>query len=282
MIRTRTIDFDGVGAHIREVAAEHILPFFGKLGPNQIAFKTGDDPVTIADKNAESALSDRLSRLLPGSKVLGEETFAADSAVLEHLSCESPVWIIDPIDGTRNFIAGKRQFGVIVALAERNQTIAGWIYDPTSNEVVTAERGSGAFYKGQRLKTATPPSFYDMHGFLGDRLVLAREKGDPSGAAPRFDVMTAGAHEYPRLVLDEPHFGGSYPQSHFRASKFHTTPWDDAAGVLIFEEAGGFAAHWDGSSYDSSAMHRGLVLASNRELWQELKDWCLRFIKLSA
>src|SRR5271168_2971050 len=98
------LDIDAVTAIIREVAEEHILPRFRNLKSADIAFKIGDDPVTIADKEAESALSARLSSLLKGSKVVGEEAFAANPRVLESFSGESPVWIIDPIDGTRNFV----------------------------------------------------------------------------------------------------------------------------------------------------------------------------------
>ena len=94
--------------------------------------------MTIADKEAESALSARLLGLLPGSKVVGEEAFAYDSGILRQFFGESPVWIIDPIDGTRNFTRSSPEFGVIVALAKQNQVVAGWICDPTSGDVVVA------------------------------------------------------------------------------------------------------------------------------------------------
>jgi len=97
------------------------MPRFRRLRSSDIAFKIGDDPVTIADKAAEKALSQRLLALLPDSTVVGEEDCAANPCVLERFSGESPVWIIDPIDGTRNFVAGKPTFGGIVALAKRNQ-----------------------------------------------------------------------------------------------------------------------------------------------------------------
>src|ERR1700744_4790279 len=114
---------------IQEVADEHILPHFCNLKAADVTYKIGDDPVTIADKEAEKALSTRLLDLLPGSNVVGEEAFHADKGILDRLFSESPVWIIDPVDGTRNFVRGSSEFGVIVALAERNQTIDGWIYD---------------------------------------------------------------------------------------------------------------------------------------------------------
>ena len=276
-------DQEAVTTIIRDVAAEYILPRFRNLESGDIAFKTGDDPVTIADQEAENALSARLSDLLPGSKVLGEEAFATNQGVLKALDSESPVWIIDPIDGTRNFVKGSSEFGVIVALAEQNQTIAGWIYDPTSNDVVSAEKGSGAYHQGIRLKVLPSRPLTEMHGFLGDRLVsFYKNKNLINKLQPDFDVMSAGAHEYPRLVINSPHFGKSTRQSHFRASFLHSYPWDDAAGVLIHAESGGYASFWDGRAYQPSILYQGLALAPDEDSWYQLKNWCMTFADLPS
>jgi fructose-1,6-bisphosphatase/inositol monophosphatase family enzyme len=275
-----SVDIDAVTGIIREVAATCVLPRFRNLAKTDIAFKIGDDPVTIADKEAEIALSTRLLDLLPGSKAMGEEGFALDNRLLELISGESPTWIIDPIDGTRNFVGGNPEFGVIVSLAEQNQLIAGWIYDPTSSEIVTAESGSGAWFKGNKLKALPSVPLSEMQGFLGDRLMAAYEKTKHGKAAPVFTEMTAGSHEYPRLVLDVPHFQKQKPQAHFRASLYYATPWDDAAGVLIHREAGGYAAFWNGEPYNPSVMHKGLALAPDKDSWHELKNWCQSFAEL--
>jgi fructose-1,6-bisphosphatase/inositol monophosphatase family enzyme len=275
-----SVDIDAVTTIIREVAAEKILPRFRNLQVGDVAFKLGDDPVTIADKEAESELSARLSGLLKGSKTVGEEAFAANPSILEAFFGESPVWVIDPIDGTRNFVRGSPQFGVIISLAQQNQLVAGWIYDPTSNEVVAAERGSGAWYRGQRLRIAPPVPLANMHGFLGDRLLVAYEGKKPMGKKPVFEKMRAAAHEYPRLVLDRAHFGKEEQQVHFRISYAYATPWDDGAGVLIHREAGGYSAFWDGTPYQPSEMNRGLALAPDKESWQVLKAWCRTFTDL--
>jgi fructose-1,6-bisphosphatase/inositol monophosphatase family enzyme len=276
------IDPDRVTRHIQEVAEEHILPYFRNLKAEHIAYKIGDDPVTIADKEAESALSTRLLDLLPGSNVVGEEAFATDKSIFNRFSGESPVWIIDPVDGTRNFAKGNREFGVIVALAKQNQGIAGWIYDPTSGEVLVAEKGSGAYYKGKKLSVLPAKAFPELRGALSPRIIEPyRKSKNSSGVAPIFEEMAAGAHEYPRLVIDAPHFGKSAPKSiHFRAGLTQTYPWDDAAGVLIHSEAGGYAATWRGDPYSVSVIDRGLLLAPDRDSWQELKNWCASFCEL--
>jgi fructose-1,6-bisphosphatase/inositol monophosphatase family enzyme len=275
------IDIQAVKNAIQEVAEAEILPFFRKLKPEHIAFKVGDDPVTIADKAAESALSTRLLDLLPGSKVVGEEVFATDKGVIDRFFGESPVWIIDPIDGTRNFVRGSPEFGVIVALAERNQIIAGWIYDPTSKEVFTAEKGGGAYYRGERLKVLPALPLPGMLGYLSDNLLADYEKAKKPGAdEPAFERMVVGAHEYPRLVLNRPHFGKNKPQIHFRASKRQTFPWDDAAGVLIHAEAGGYAANWRNEPYHPAVLDRGLLTAPDEDSWHRLRDWFRGFSEL--
>lgn len=275
------VDIETVTSIIREVAAKHILPHFRNLKTADIAYKVGDDPVTIADKETEKALSARLLDLLPGSKVMGEEDFSANPGVFESLSGESPVWIIDPVDGTRNFVAGKDEFGVIVALAEQNQLLAGWIYSPASDEIITTEKGAGAYYKGQKLKVSPSKPLPQMEGFLGDRLLELYKKASLSNDVPPiFEMMRAGAHEYPRLVMGETSYTKNKPQLHFRASAFYSTPWDDAAGVLIHQEAGGYSAFWDGSAYRPSVMHQGLALAPDKDSWEALRDWCRTFTDL--
>lgn len=275
------VNMDHVVSIIHEVSDEYILPRFQNLTSGEISFKIGDDPVTIADKEAEIALSERLSELLPGSKVLGEEAFATNQRISEHLFSESPVWIIDPIDGTRNFVKGSSDFGVIVALAEQNQTIAGWIYNPTSKEVLYSEKGSGTYFKGKKRRVLPAQELSKMHGFLGIQMIDYYEKFNLSNMIePSFQTMSAGAHEYPRLVLNEAHFGKNVPQSHFRASFAYSYPWDDAAGVLIHKESGGYSAFWDGRAYCPSIMNEGLALAPDEDSWHHLKEWCMTFAQL--
>ncbi|MDP9127574.1 MAG: inositol monophosphatase [Pseudomonadota bacterium] len=276
------VDIDAVTTIIREVAAAFILPRFRNLQPGDTSFKIGDDPVTIADQEAELALSERLMGLLEGSKVVGEEAFSTNRGVLERISGPSPVWIIDPIDGTRNFVEGNTEFGVIVALAKQNQTIAGWLYDPTSAEVITAEKGAGAWYQGRKLKVAAPTTLSEASGFLCGELYGAGQKafGD-NNIGPRFKPIRAGIHEYPRLLAGGPYFGATAPPIHFRASLRQSNPWDDAAGVLIHQEAGGYSAFWDGTPYRPSVMDKGLAVATDQARWDELAGWLARLTALS-
>ncbi|NTU76821.1 MAG: inositol monophosphatase, partial [Alphaproteobacteria bacterium] len=230
------INHEEVENILREVAETIILPRFRNLHEGDIDFKIGDDPVTIADKEAELALSTRLSALLPGSTVVGEEAFFINPGVLSRFSGESPVWIIDPIDGTRAFVGGEPEFGIIVALAEQNQTVAGWHYDPTSKEVVSAEKGAGAYHNGRKLRVLAPDLLQNMVGSIIE--TPAKESfaatpvwanGLPEARKPNFMQITYSCHEYPRLVVAGPHFSYSGQQRHFRVARTFCTPWDDAA-----------------------------------------------------
>ncbi|GAA2751583.1 hypothetical protein GCM10010440_64410 [Kitasatospora cinereorecta] len=99
-------DVSEVDRIVREVAEQEIVSRFGRLVAGEIAEKAPGDLVTVADRAAEEALTARLTALLPGSAVVGEEAVSADPGVLKALDGPDPVWIVDPIDGTHNFVAG--------------------------------------------------------------------------------------------------------------------------------------------------------------------------------
>jgi fructose-1,6-bisphosphatase/inositol monophosphatase family enzyme len=248
-----------------------------------IAFKCGDDPVTIADKEAEKELTNRLLGLLPASKVVGEEAFASNNGILAEFSGESPVWIIDPLDGTKAFVASDPVYGVIVALAEQNQTIAGILYDPTSKEAVMAEKGAGAYFKGKKLSALPPAPLQEMKGILGLRLREPLE-GDFQEAVekgPRYTRMLSACHDYASLVVDEPHFARRLDgRLHFHSTYATCTPWDNAAGILIHAEAGGYTAHWNGKPFRPGDYDCGVLSAPDKDSWMEIRSWVSTFREL--
>jgi fructose-1,6-bisphosphatase/inositol monophosphatase family enzyme len=137
----RMIDPESVANYIRETARAVILPRFRALGQDDVREKKPGDPVTIADTEAEQELTRRLAAVIPGANVLGEESVAEDASRLAWLSAEAPVWIIDPIDGTSNFVRGNDGFAVIVALARQGTVEAGWIYNPLGDVMISALKG---------------------------------------------------------------------------------------------------------------------------------------------
>lgn len=252
----------GVLNAMRDASARAILPRYRKLAATDIVDKAADDVVTIADHESEAIVTDALARLLPEAAIVGEEAAHADAAVMTHLA-DRLCWIIDPLDGTNNFAAGKPPFGVIVALVEGGDTVAGWLYDPLTGRFCHAARGKGAFIGEDRVAaraTGHNPAVAAIS------LVFAspkRREELKTHIAPHYslvDIPRCAAEQYPRLVL------GENDVSIFE----RTLPWDHAAGVLFVNEAGGKAARLDGSPYRVDEDRTGLIGAASPALWDEL------------
>ena len=160
--RMQSALLERLGQVLREVAQREIAPRFRRLAPGDVIGKpTADDPndlVTAADRAAEAELTLRLPELVPGSSVVGEEAVAADPGLLERLRGDAPVWIVDPLDGTRNFAAGRGPFGSMVALVERGTLLASGIYFIEGDRMFLAERGLGAYENGKRIAPRAPSS----------------------------------------------------------------------------------------------------------------------------
>ncbi|MGQ3177822.1 MAG: inositol monophosphatase family protein, partial [Blastomonas fulva] len=119
---------------IRTVAREVVLHHYQQLSSAQISEKTPGDLVTIADQESERRLSAGLAAILPQASIVGEEAVEADPVLIERVN-DSTAWIIDPIDGTHNYAHGHPPFGIIIALVERGETVAGWLYDPLADRM---------------------------------------------------------------------------------------------------------------------------------------------------
>ncbi|MEM6907207.1 MAG: inositol monophosphatase family protein [Pseudomonadota bacterium] len=244
---------------MRFAAQRSMLPRFRALVEGDVEMKGEDDPVTIVDREVEAFLTEALTKLSPGVAVVGEEAVHADASVLERLS--EQCWIIDPLDGTANFTEGKEPFGIIVALADAGETVAGWIYDPNKDRLCHTRKGEGAFINGERITAATtgqePPVTAVSRTFLTDEQnAMVDAKLAPHYAL--VDIPRCAAEQYPRLAL------GENDVSSFK----RTLAWDHAAGVLWLNEAGGKAARLDGSPYRVDENDRpGLVGASSPAIW---------------
>ena len=254
---------NAVAALMRDAAIRAILPRWQSLSADQIDAKAADDVVTIADKEAELILAEGLAKILPEATIVGEEAAFADPALLDRLG-DTLCWIVDPLDGTNNFAQGKPPFGVMVALAEAGETIAGWIYDPLSHRLSHAHRGGGAWLGEERVAArstgANPPIAAISLVFMDQ----AKREAMKQQIAPHYtlvDIPRCAAEQYPRLVL------GVNDLSIFE----RTLAWDHAAGVLFVNEAGGMAARPDGRPYRVDEAHLpGLIGAASPALWHGL------------
>lgn len=253
-----------VQAILRDVSEQIILPHYQNLRTSDIEEKSPGDLVTIADKRSEEMLSEELALLLPDAAIVGEESAATDQSLLSGLS-DQQAWIIDPIDGTGNFASGKPPFGVIIALSEANETVAGWLYDPLTDRICFAAKGWGAHINGDKLTSANDPAGKPVAalatGFMTDERRNALH-GRAEAHYEIVDIPRCAAEQYPRLA------GGTNHISIFERS----LPWDHAAGILFLNEAGGKAARWDGSSYRPADQKTGLLGASSPKLWDEAAE----------
>ncbi|MGK5680686.1 inositol monophosphatase family protein [Actinoplanes sp. URMC 104] len=258
---------DQVAELIREVAATIVLPRWRHLATDEIDQKAPGDLVTIADKESERALTRGLTALLPGSAVVGEESVAADPSVLDRLGNGGAVWIVDPVDGTNNFAAGKKPFAVMVALLRDGEPAASWILDVPGDNLTVAEAGSGAYRDGVRLKTRTDdPGVGTLRGVVASHYLPERLRRVAAGNATAFGQVTKGHHcagyEYPAVAVDEQQF----------ALFWRILPWDHVPGSLIIREAGGMALHLDGTPYRPTDSERGLLIAANDDIWRTARD----------
>lgn len=261
-------DFDKVSAILRETAVVEILPRFRHLSGNDVREKRLGDLVTIADLESEKRLTAELSALVEGSIVVGEEACESDPTLLGALAGDGPAWIVDPVDGTANFAAGRPCFAVIAAYVRAGETVAGWIYDPINDVMAIAASGEGAWIGDRRLSAATPRSVAEMTG-TAPRRVRKRlaERGPLNGAAMPASLtqyMCCG-REYMDLACGKLDFG-----RYGRRLK----PWDHAAGVLMHLEAGGYSAMDEpGRSYTPAGgiVQGALVAAPDRKTWEFLK-----------
>ncbi|MEV7199470.1 inositol monophosphatase family protein [Streptomyces griseoluteus] len=219
---------------IRKAAATEILPRFRRLAEHEVDQKSGPhDLVTDADRLAERRLTEELSALLPGSVVVGEEAVHANPATYEAIRGEAPVWIIDPVDGTRQFVHGNDGFCTLVALAYRGTVLASWTYAPVREQFATAVRGKGAFLDGERLFAGPPGPGRDLKVAVSHPDYTTEDQKRAlralwtDGVAPR-SCGSAGL-EYLAVARGETD-----------AVAFSwEAAWDHAAGLLMVEEAGG-------------------------------------------
>lgn len=251
---------EAMHALLRGVSARVILPRYQKLAEHEVTAKAADDVVTIVDQEAEDMLTEGLAKIadLP---VVGEEASFADASVQDRLGGDC--WIVDPLDGTRNFAKGQPPFGILIAMASGGEAHTGWIYDCLNDRLCVAHRGKGAFVDGEKIVArptgeASPVAAISLI-FMDD----VRRAAVKAAIADyrQVDIPYCAAEQYPRLAL------GVNDVSIFE----RTLAWDHAAGVLWLNEAGGKAARFDGSPYRVDEWARkGLIGAASPALWDDL------------
>lgn len=262
-----TRDARTVASILADAARAEILPRFRNLTDAEIRQKSSAiDLVTDADEGAERLITAALQKAFPGCAVIGEEAASKDPAVLDQLGEAELAFIVDPVDGTKNFTSGLTLFAVMAAVTVRGAVVAGVIHDPIGRDWAMALRGEGAWIEredGRRtdLRVAAPVPLAQMEGIIGTTYLPEPLRGIVCGNLPRL-ASTAyyrcAAHEY-RMAA-----GG-----HCHILLYNKLmPWDHAAGWLLHREAGGYSAHFDGKSYRPTQRTGGLICTPDEASWQ--------------
>ncbi|HKJ75050.1 MAG TPA: inositol monophosphatase family protein [Alphaproteobacteria bacterium] len=265
-----------VAGLLKEVAEAEILPRFRNLADEERMEKGENDVVTAADHAAEAFLGPALAGLTRNALIVGEEGAYADPALLDALKDAELAWVIDPLDGTRNFAEGREDFAVMAALLKHGAPVMAWIYQPLTVTMAIAEHGAGATINGDRTKLdveglTLPDMTGEFHyGYLPAeyRPVVKEARDKVNTRRPRF---CAGA-TYLNLVRD----------SRLFAFYYRLMPWDHAPGSLIYQEAGGTALAFDGESYRPASPGMGLLLAPNREIWNTVQKLLFPTVKVTG
>lgn len=234
-----------------DAASRGLLRDFGELENLQVSRKGPADFVSTADTRTEKILVQELSKARPEFGFLLEEGGEIKG---DH---ESKRWIIDPLDGTTNFLHGIPHFAISVALEEDGEIIAGMIYNPITDERFWAEKGQGAFLNGRRLRVAGRRSMEDAIYATG---IPFRERGDH----PRFlneleTIMkaSAGVRRFGAASLDLAFVAAGRYDGYWEAG---LAPWDIAAGLLMVKEAKGFISEFNAKQ---NMMQSGNVVCGN-------------------
>jgi len=224
------------------------------------------DLVTEADEAAERAITAAIERRFPGAAVVGEEATSADPSRLALLADAELAVVVDPVDGTANFAAGLPLFGVMAAAIMRGEVVAAAIHDPVCDDTALALRGEGAWLEtpdGARteLRVAAPVPVGAMAGNVSWRFLGEPLRGAVCANTARFGAVwdcRCAAHAYQMACAGHCHL------------LFYSRlmPWDHAPGWLLHQEAGGYSALLDGSSYTPMHTEGGLICAPDRASWE--------------
>ncbi len=231
---------------------------FGEVENLQVSHKGPADFVSAADRKAEQILRDELLRVRPGWSFLGEESGVTEGTDPEHR------WIVDPLDGTTNFLHGIPIFAISIAAERRGQLIAGVIYNPVMDELYVAERGGGAFMNDRRLRVAARHKLEECVigtgiPFLGhgDHPRYLRQMGTVMSEVA--GIRRCGAASIDLAWVASGRLDGFWEQP--------LNPWDIAAGILMIREAGGFVTDTDGGD---RMFETGGIVAGNENVQRRL------------
>ena len=198
-----------------EKASKVLIRDFGEVEKLQVSIKGPSNFVTNADKKAEKIIIEELSKSRKKFSILSEETGEIKNSDINN------VWIIDPIDGTTNFLHGVPHFAISIALKSNNEIISGLIFDPIKNEMFYAEKNNGAYFNNKRMKVSKKKILEECLFATGGKKEIKSDLNTRKSGSAALDMAYVAAGRY-----------DGYFQNHLNL-------WDIAAGIIMIKEAGG-------------------------------------------
>ena len=232
---------------------------FGEVQNLQVSVKGPSDYVSQADRKAEEIVYQELSKARPAYSFLMEERGGVEGTDPQHR------WIVDPLDGTTNFLHGIPIFCTSIALERQGQIVAAVIYNPAMDELYTAEKGGGAFFNDRRIRVAARSKLANTVICTGIPHLGRGHHGNALRELRNVMAETAGIRRTGSAAMDlawvaSGRFDGFWEHD--------LSPWDMAAGILLIREAGGFVCDAEGGQ---AMLDTGSILAGNEDILRHLR-----------
>ena len=235
-------------------AGRPLIRDFNELENLQISMKGPADFVTSADKRTEKILIEELSKARPGYGFLGEEGGGIAGADKTHR------FIIDPIDGTTNFLHGIPHFAISIGLERDGQLVSAVVYNPVTDEMFTAEKGKGALLNEKRLRVAARKKMSETLLATGIPFLGHGNHAQFAAELNAAMALTTGVRRFGAASLDLAYVAAGRFDAYWERE---LSPWDIAAGILLVREAGGYVTDFDGAH---DVLKTGNVFAANDHL----------------
>ncbi len=243
---------------IQDVADRLISPRWRALAAGEVEEKRPGDFVTVADREAEQAITEALRRVFPQALVVGEEAVFANPLLLGALPSAEHAFVVDPVDGTRNFVQGSPDHAVMVGELRAGEPVRAWIWQPQHRRAYLAERGAGATCNGERLsvpqRAGRPYLESSVRGVSGVDSALLAQPVPPSSQCCGVDYPRVATGEVDALV--------------YRSAN----PWDHVPGAVLLRELGGVVRAPDGSDYHPGTSGSStVVVAGSPEIFNTVQ-----------
>ena len=239
-------------------ASKTLIRDFGEVENLQVSLKGPGDFVTNCDKKVEKILIDELLKARPSYSILSEE-------IGEINNDDSFKWIIDPIDGTSNFLHGVPHFAISVGLEHNKEIICGIIYDPIKDEIFTAEKGNGSYMNNQRMRVSSRSKLEDCMIFTGGPKRDAKNRELALKEYYKFSIkVLTPIRKLGSASLDMAYVAAGRCDGFLQRNLNY---WDIAAGIILVKEAGGFVTDFNG---ENEYIQNKTILATNAKINKEM------------